>query len=277
MSTAKSALPVKILGLFGESMRSIQSNAQALAKVLLFLVGGFMTADVLTIVLKRIILPRSLFEITEIFQWLFKAMVMFLTAWSTVSLMRFLSVGSESMSIRDWCRTQKNMLPRILATFLSVAIRFLAPGMLIVGGTSLAVMAKSQAILLIFQLVFGISVSYLFVQYVFAVYLIFESGLKPLDIPSRSSELVSGHGWEIFFTMIVYSILTSSAFMPLFLLYPGVLEMENILAVTNFSMDVFSYPPIFVIFCDTIIALAVVFQAIVFMKFYDQITGASKS
>jgi hypothetical protein len=54
------------------------------------------------------------------------------------------------------------------------------------------------------------------------------------------------------------------------------LETESISALTQFAVDVFRYPPLFALFYYAILALAVVFQTIVFMKFYDKITESAK-
>lgn len=271
MSIEKNTPKVKIFNLISESIKLLSQNfSRSFAIFLLISVGGLLAADILALILKRI---THFFDIVGVIQWLLKLIIIIATAWTTVYFMRLSEADREAMSINNLFMELKNRLPRILKTFGAVITRF--SGLIIVGIVCglLATLAQTPAILLIALPFISIFSIILFVQLIFWIYLTFDNDLKPGDIPNHSADLTIGHRWKIFFTMIVCGILITIVSVPLFLLYPSMLESSRSSAVANFTVDIFRDPELFTLLYYILLTLAVVFQTIVFLKYFDKITG----
>jgi hypothetical protein len=270
MSTDQSLSQVNIFGLFGEAARSVaQSDLKTLALAPALAIIGFIAADALAFMLREMFFIRLI-------QWLLKIVIALCAGYATVYLMRRASLANEPVTLKALLLELKSKLSRILKTLGAVLNRFKGPAVLVIISSLLANLTRTPEILLVILPVFGIWALYLFVRYVFFVYLIFDPDLKPSDIPARSEELAKGRSWRIFFTLFFCGLLISIAFAPLFLLYWGTQEVDGISALGDFVVDVFRGPALFVILYYVIYAGAVVFQTVVFMKFYDRIIESSK-
>ncbi|MCI0494022.1 hypothetical protein L0Z72_03375 [candidate division KSB1 bacterium] len=275
MSIEKNAPQVKIFNLLSESIKLLAQNlSRSFAIFLLISVGGLLAADILALILKRMI---HFYDIIAVVQWLLKLIIIIATAWTTVYLMHLPAADRAAISINNLFTELKNRLPGILKTFGAVVARFSV--VIIVGIVFglVATLARTPAIFLIILPLISIFSIVIFVQLIFWIYLTFDNDLKPGDIPNRSSELAEGHGWKIFFTMIVCGILISIVSVPLFLLYPRMLESDRSSAVVNFAVDFFRDPGLFVLFYYILLILGVIFQTVVFMKFYDRLTEPGKT
>lgn len=272
MSTTQNTPEVKIFNLIHEAIKLLaQTLSGPLVYLLLLSFAGLIVTDILAFILKSII---HLFTIIEVFQWLLKFGIVIVTAWATIYWLRLPGADRSSITIKDLLLAVKNSLPRIMKTLGALISRF--SGLIIAAMVTglMALVTRTPEILFIISPIISGWAIYLFVGYIFWLYLIFDNGLKPAEIPAYSTELAIGHRWKIFFTMITNGILIGIISVPLFLLYPSMLESDRYSAVANFAVDLFRDPVLFVLFYYILLIFAVVFQTLVFFKFYNRIKAA---